>query len=133
MAEKALLATDVVVQKGNNILLIKRRNEPYKNSYALPGGFVEVGEEILSAAKRELKEETGLDIEKLNYTSVYSSPGRDPRGRVISFVFYAKIQVSEETKLCANDDAKEVKWFNIDNLPSLAFDHKKIIEDTMRI
>jgi len=110
-----------------HILLIKRRNEPYRNLWALPGGFVEPDELGMDAAKRELFEETGLENNSLKEFHVYDKPGRDPRGRTVTVVFYSF--VAEETLLIkAGDDAKEVKWFSLKHLPTLAFDHNEIID-----
>lgn len=118
---------DIIVKKGDAILLIKRRNAPYKNKYALPGGFINYGKETLEqAATRELKEETGLIAFNLFLLNNYSSPKRDSRGHVISHVYYT---TDTQGVLKAGDDAKEAKWFDINNLPKLAFDHNKIIND----
>lgn len=129
MVEKALLAADVVVfDNKRNVLLIKRKKEPFKDKYALPGGFVEEGEIVENAAKRELEEETGIkkDAKNLQRVGVYNEPRRDPRGRVVSFAF--KTFVEKQTPL-ARDDAKKADWFPLERMPELAFDHNKIIED----
>ncbi|MFW6014348.1 MAG: NUDIX domain-containing protein [Candidatus Nanoarchaeia archaeon] len=132
MAEKAFLATDIIVLKENNILLIKRKNEPYKSKYALPGGFVEKEERIEETTIRELWEETGIKVKEkdLGRIGVYSEPKRDPRGRVVSFVFKVEIEVK---KVKAGDDAEDANWFSLQNLPELAFDHEKIIEDAKKL
>ncbi len=132
MVEKALLAVDIIVLKDDYILLIKRKNEPYKGKYALPGGFVNEKERVEEAAIRELSEETGLYVTKKNLKNVgvYSEPKRDPRGRVISFAF--KFIAGEQIP-SAGDDAKEVKWFPLQDMPELSFDHKKIVEDATKI
>ena len=117
---------DVIVEKEEKILLIRRKYEPFKNVWALPGGFIDYGKETLEeAASRELKEETGLVTLSLKLFGVYSSPDRDPRGHTISHVYTAKVS----GKLRAWDDAKEAAYFPLDNLPELAFDHEKILED----
>ncbi|MCQ6253876.1 NUDIX hydrolase [Methanocaldococcus sp.] len=123
------VAVDGIVEKDNKILLIRRKNNPFKNCFALPGGFVECGETVENAIVREVYEETGLITKVKSLLGVYSSPDRDPRGHVISIVFILNIMRGE---LKAGDDAKEAKFFDINNLPKLAFDHKKIIEDYMR-
>ena len=108
-----------------NVLLIKRKNEPFRDQWALPGGFLEENEPMEEGAKRELEEETGLKIEKLQQVGAFGTPGRDPRGRTISIAFVGLIY--DEPKLKASDDALEVKWFNLNDLPDLAFDHSEII------
>ena len=114
------------------ILLIKRKNGPYKDMWAIPGGYLEYGKETLEeTAARELKEETSLivKIDDLALLGVYSNPQRDPRGHVISHVYVAKRYEGEPR---ANDDALEYAWFPVSNLPKLAFDHEKIINDYIR-
>ena len=108
------------------IVLVKRKNDPFKDNWALPGGFVEQEEHLPDAAKRELKEETGLAVEKNQQIGTFGTPGRDPRGRTISVVYLSLIELEE--KLTAADDAAEAAWFDIDNLPDLAFDHSEIIK-----
>lgn len=110
-----------------NILLIKRKNEPFKDFWALPGGYVEIDEDLEISATRELAEETGLKVTKLEQFRAYGTPNRDPRGRTISIVFHSILPFIE--KPSAGDDAKSAKWFKLENLPSLAFDHQQIIED----
>ncbi|MCJ7759245.1 MAG: NUDIX hydrolase [Gillisia sp.] len=110
-----------------NVLLIKRKNEPFRDQWALPGGFLEEDEIMLEGAKRELEEETGLKIEKLQQIGAFGAPGRDPRGRTISIAFVGLIRT--EAKVKASDDALEVKWFNLNDLPDLAFDHRAIISE----
>lgn len=118
---------DLIVLSKEKILLIQRKIEPFKNKWALPGGFLEYGEECLEdAAKRELEEETNLEAESLELIGVYSNPERDPRGHVISHVFVVK---NFKGKPLAGDDAKEAKWFSLLKLPRLAFDHNKILKD----
>lgn len=107
------------------ILLIRRKKEPFKNQWALPGGFLEKNETLEEAAIRELEEETGLKVEKLQQVKAFGDPGRDPRGRTISIVFLGKID--KEIQVHGNDDAKDAKWFDMNDLPDLAFDHLEII------
>lgn len=128
------VTTDIILLKELNleiyILLIKRLNNPYKNHWALPGGFVDENENLIDAAKRELKEETNINNISLNQFKTYGEPGRDPRGHTISIVYYSILkQTILDTK--AGDDAKEVKWFNIKQLPELAFDHAVIINEAI--
>lgn len=132
MVEKALLATDIVVFNGSHVLLIKRKNPPWQGYYALPGGLVNKDETVIDAAKRELEEETGVKATDLKEIDVYSTPGRDPRGRVVSFAFTTKVN-NPEPELKAADDALEAKWFPTEKLPELAFDHKEIIKDALKI
>lgn len=107
------------------ILLIQRKNDPFKGQWALPGGFLEENETMEDGAKRELEEETGLKIEKLQQVAAFGTPGRDPRGRTISIAFVGLIDA--EPKIKASDDAQDVKWFDLNDLPNLAFDHSEII------
>jgi 8-oxo-dGTP diphosphatase len=109
------------------VLLIKRGNEPFKGMWALPGGFIEMDEELEAAAARELAEETGLVDVELEQMRTYGTCGRDPRGRQITIVFLG-IVTKEADKIKAGDDAAEVKWFDADKLSEeLAFDHEEII------
>lgn len=108
------------------LLLIKRNNEPFKGRWALPGGFVEIDEEIEDSAARELAEETGLKGVPLEQLHTFGEIGRDPRGRQITIVFTG-IAKSGQDKIKAGDDAAEAKWFDIEKLPKdLAFDHDKV-------
>lgn len=108
-----------------NVLLIQRKNDPFKDQWALPGGFLEENETLEEGAKRELEEETGLKIEKLQQVRAFGAPGRDPRGRTISIAFVGRIDAEAMVK--ASDDAVDAKWFNLSDLPNLAFDHREII------
>jgi len=128
------IASDVIViskvQNLNYILLIQRLNDPYKGYWCLPGGFMEINEKIIDTAKRELFEETNLLLNDLTFFSYYDSINRDPRGRVISFVFYTILNYIPNN-ICAKDDAKTIDWFMLplnDNI-KLAFDHNNIIND----
>jgi ADP-ribose pyrophosphatase YjhB (NUDIX family) len=118
---------DIIIENNSGILLIKRKNPP--EGWALPGGFVDYGESLESAAVREVKEETGLDVELTRQFHTYSDPERDPRHHTITTVFVAKAA----GKAVAGDDAKEVGMFGRDDLPEqIAFDHRKIIQDYFR-
>ena len=110
------------------VLLIKRKNEPYKDCWAFPGGFVNMDESAEEAAIRELKEETGLEVSEVEQLKAYSNPDRDPRERVITIAFIAE---SEIKAVKGSDDAKEARWFDISNLPPLAFDHEDILRDAL--
>ncbi|MCD6515240.1 MAG: NUDIX domain-containing protein [Candidatus Asgardarchaeia archaeon] len=122
------IAVDIFAINDNlEFVLISRKNEPFKNYWALPGGFIEYGETAEQAAIREMKEETGLDVQVIDLVGVYSDPKRDPRGHVISITFLAKIIGGT---LKASTDAKIAKFFKTPP-EKLAFDHKKIIEDAL--
>jgi len=120
-----LPTVDIIIELDNKgIILIKRGKEPF--GWAIPGGFVDYGESLEEAARREAKEETSLEVELLGQLGAYSAPGRDPRHHTISVVFVAR--ASGEPK--ARDDAREAGVFTQENLPaSLAFDHNKILAD----
>lgn len=123
---------DTIIQKESHILLVKRKNEPFKDYFALPGGFVNEGERVEDAARRETREETSLDVELVDILGVYSDPNRDPRGHIMSTVFIGKISNSnEKTEALAHDDAAAIDWINLEEVEkiSLAFDHKNIISD----
>ena len=114
---------DVIIEIGSGIVLIKRKNPPH--GWALPGGFVDYGESLEAAARREALEETGLEIELLYQMHTYSSPERDPRQHTISTIFLARA----EGEPVAGDDAAEAVIYPLDTLPELVFDHKEIIHD----
>lgn len=131
MAEKTVrAAVDVVISKGDsNVLLVKRKNEPFSGKWALPGGMVDYGETVEQAAIREAKEETGLDVELEGLLGVYSDPERDPRGQVISIVFAASEKGGKlKNKTKETDDAMWALLTKTDGI-QLAFDHAAIIED----
>lgn len=109
------------------VLLIQRAGEPFKGSWALPGGFVEEHERLIDAASRELKEETGIDFTDLEQLYTAGDPGRDPRGWTVSVVYLARVAPEQLTAI-AGDDAAAVKWFPLDKLPKLAFDHAMILD-----
>lgn len=125
---------DIIIEQNSKILMIRRKNEPYKGCLALPGGFVNEGERIEDAARREANEETSLNIGLSEILGVYSDPKRDPRGHLMSTVFIAVIPVGNDTEAVqasARDDAAEIHWINLDDLDNstIAFDHKKILFD----
>lgn len=119
------LAVDCVILLEGKVLAIHRRNPPL--GWALPGGFVEYGETVEQAVRREMKEETGLELEDLRQFRVYSDPKRDPRGHVVSVVFTARGLGKPE----AGDDADRYRLIDLDNIPEseLVFDHAKILRD----
>lgn len=112
------------------VLLVKRANEPFKDEWALPGGFLEENETLEQCASRELKEETGIADVELTEVGAFSAPGRDPRGRTVSVAYFALVN-KDECAPRAADDAKEVAWFDLEALPALAFDHSDIIVKAM--
>ena len=124
-----LLAVDAVILFQDGIVLIKRDNPPFAGSYALPGGFVEVGETVEAAVVREACEETGLVIELQGLVGIYSNPARDPRGHVVSAAFLAK----GSGVLLAGSDARSAQVFPLESLPPLAFDHDEIIRDALSL
>lgn len=131
--KKPSLTVDIVIINiGKELILIKRKNEPYKNFWAIPGGFVEYGETVENAAIREAKEETNIDVELLDICGVYSNPKRDPRGHVISIGFLAKGDIKN---MNAGDDAKDIHLFSIKDLKNinLAFDHDIILKDALNL
>jgi 8-oxo-dGTP diphosphatase len=124
-----LLTVDLIltlVDGPKGVVLIERKHPPY--GWALPGGFVDVGESVAQAAVREAKEETSLDVNLDEQFFAYSDPSRDPRGATCSIVFLA--HASGQPR--AADDAKNVRVFPLDALPPLAFDHKQILDDYRR-
>lgn len=124
------LTVDCVVFDGDRVVLIRRKNEPFRGQFALPGGFVDRGETVEAACARELLEETGLLVTRLRLVGVYSDPKRDPRGHTVTVAFIGEADVS---KLRAGDDAAAVElvadWRN----QTIAFDHRQIIADAWRL
>ncbi len=118
---------DAIIERDDSIILIKRKNKPFKGSWALPGGFVEYSEKVEDALIREVLEETGLKVDDMKFHNVYSEKGRDPRGHVISLCYV--VHGSGDVK--AGDDAAEARFFSSEELDSvdLAFDHEKILKD----
>ena len=125
----ALTVDAAVFHKGETkteVLLIQRKNPPFQGGWALPGGFVDMDETLETAVHRELFEETGLKNIVLRQMHAFSTPGRDPRGHTISVVFWGMLEDEQTAK--AGDDAQYADWFDLDNLPKLAFDHKDVVE-----
>ena len=124
---------DVIVQKDNAVLMVRRAKDPFKGMLALPGGFINRGEAAEDAAKREAKEETSLDIEPIEILGVYSDPKRDPRGHSMSTVFVSII-VGGDAR--AGDDAADIEWLAIDRIAkssgNIAFDHSLILSDYVK-
>ena len=128
---RAALTDDALVHTEENgmdyLLLIRRGTQPFKGSWALPGGFLNIDELLETACRRELKEETGLDIKKMTPFKAFDAIHRDPRQRTVTFVFSAKLP--EKTVVKGADDADGARWFPLNNLPDLAFDHLEIVKD----
>jgi len=134
------LTVDVVAlgsgASGASLLLVQRAHDPYVGAWALPGGFVEEGERVSAAALRELAEETALDLRwdsagaPLALLGVYDTPGRDPRGWTVSIVYLARLEGEPEVR--GGDDASRARWWPVDRLPALAFDHALIVADALR-
>lgn len=133
MRQKISVTTDSAIfvgqKKDIKILLVQRKVDPFKGQWALPGGFLETEEPFEDGAKRELREETGLLISSLTQLKTYGTPGRDPRGRTITIAFVGELQ--SEEKVNAADDAADAKWFDIEDLPPLAFDHDEVVQDAI--
>lgn len=129
--ETIKLSVDAVVfgydSQELSVLLVKRKYEPFKGSWALPGGFVLVGESLEEAVERELYEETGVNINYLEQLYTFGNVNRDPRGRVVSVAYFGLVK-PEGFILHASTDAVEAQWFTVTQLPILSFDHSNIIE-----
>jgi len=126
----ALTADCVVFDSQDRVLLIRRGRPPFEGDYALPGGFVEVGETVEDACRRELKEETGIEVRELKLVGVYSDPKRDPRGHTCSVAYLAQVATA---KLTAGDDAAAAEWVEDWRREKLAFDHADIIADAVTV
>lgn len=130
------VAVDAIVfgyskKEGVSVLLIQRKYEPYKNNWALPGGFVLADESLETAVIRELQEETGITVNYLEQLYSFGEPDRDPRQRVISIAYFGLVKTSQFRELKASTDAENAAWFSIKKLPALAFDHKQIIRQAI--
>ncbi len=127
--QPAPTADVIIYDEEKGIVLIERLNEPL--GYALPGGFIDMGEQCEHAAIREMKEETNLDVELLGLLGVYSEPNRDPRFHTMTTVYVGKAK--DVSKLKAGDDAKKAKFYPLNEIPSpLCFDHAKVVEDFLK-
>lgn len=130
------VAVDAIVfgyskKEGVSLLLIQRKYEPHKNSWALPGGFVLAHESLETAVIRELQEETGITVNYLEQLYSFGEPDRDPRQRVISIAYFGLVKTSQFQELKASTDAENAAWFSVKKLPTLAFDHKQIIRQAV--
>ena len=131
---RPMLTADCVVTRADGtLLLVQRGRDPYRGCWALPGGFMEMDETIEHCAARELHEETGIAVEPnaLTLIGVYSAPGRDPRGRTVTAAY--RLEVPLGTAATAGDDAAQLRWWPLDALPPLAFDHHQIVTDALRL
>jgi 8-oxo-dGTP diphosphatase len=127
-----VVTVDCIIYRKNTediyeVVLIKRAKDPFKNKWALPGGFLEMDEELEAAAKRELFEETGIDHNALQQIFTVGTIGRDPRQRTISII-YSGMYDTKTMQIKAGDDASAARWFSITELPPLAFDHNAVIQ-----
>jgi 8-oxo-dGTP diphosphatase len=123
------VTVDIVLvsrERRPRVLLIRRKHDPFAGLWAIPGGFVDMDEALEVAARRELAEETGVRLTKLEQLGTFGDPGRDPRGRTISVVYLARVSAARLRPQGA-DDASEAAWHLLGRLPPLAFDHDKIL------
>jgi 8-oxo-dGTP diphosphatase len=124
------VTVDIIIFRlsGNRpeVLLIERANEPFRGKWALPGGFVDKDEALEDAAARELAEETGLRGILLTQMHAFGTPGRDPRGHTVSVVYVGYLP--EGAVAVAGDDAVNTEWFGLEEIPEMAFDHRKVID-----
>jgi 8-oxo-dGTP diphosphatase len=116
----------VTLEEKPRVLLIQRKHDPFVGCWALPGGFVDEGERLVDAARRELLEETSVEDVELEQLHAFGDPGRDPRGWTVTITFLARVPPAS-LKPKAADDAAAVEWFPFDALPALAFDHSEIL------
>jgi 8-oxo-dGTP diphosphatase len=126
----ALTVDCVVFDAKGRVLLVRRKFPPFEGGYALPGGFVEIGERVEEACRRELKEETGVEVGPFQLIGVYSDPARDPRGHTCSVAYLAQVGSTEAT---AGDDAAAVEWVENWRSVALAFDHAAILADAAKL
>jgi 8-oxo-dGTP diphosphatase len=129
MSEKKspMITVDAIIERDGKILMIKRKNEPFKGAWALPGGFIEYNESAEDAVRREVKEETNMELSIKSLLGVYSKPGRDPRGHVISICYTGSAKGREK----GGTDAADAAFFTTDEIKRLkiAFDHRDILND----
>ena len=119
---------DVILQRGSKVLMVRRKKDPFKSQLALPGGFVNEGETVEDAMKRETMEETSLEVEPIDILGVYSDPERDPRKHIMSVVFVGIIVGGSDR---AGDDAESIEWVDLADIErqQIAFDHATILRD----
>lgn len=129
-ATPSLTVDCIVIDAADRVLLIRRGHPPFVGAYAIPGGFVDVGETVEDACRRELLEETGVKAGKLHLLGVYSDPKRDPRGHTCSVAFLTRLK---RAAAVAGDDAASVEWVPLARRTRMAFDHGKILQDARRM
>ncbi|HEO72316.1 MAG TPA: NUDIX hydrolase [Candidatus Hydrogenedentes bacterium] len=127
---RPMVTVDAVIftlrEEALHVLLIERRNEPFKGAWALPGGFVDIDEDLEEAVKRELEEETSLTDARLAQFHAFGKPGRDPRGRSIAVAYWGVVDAAH-CQPGPGDDAAKAAWFRFSRIPKLAFDHNTIV------
>ncbi len=130
--ERPSVTTDVVIftvrDNDLKVLLVQRRDYPYKDMWAIPGGFVNMSESLEAGARRELEEETGVQDVYMEQLYTFGDPGRDPRTRVITVAYFALVEARQVRPLRAGSDAQDANWFSVYDLPPLAFDHAKVLD-----
>jgi 8-oxo-dGTP diphosphatase len=132
MPKTPALTTDCVIfDPEGRVLLIRRKNEPFRGGYALPGGFVDIGETVEAACRREVYEEAGIEVGKLSLVGVYSDPHRDPRGHTVSVAYLAQLPHILAPR--AGSDAEGAEWVENWRKQTLAFDHAQILADAERL
>ena len=126
---RPMITVDIIayVPHVQKILLITRKNEPFQGYQALPGGYLDMEETACQAAVRELREETGLKVETVEFLGYYDAVSRDPRGRTVTLTFYTLLD--KEGPVSGSSDAVKAEWIAVDSLPKLAFDHERMLED----
>jgi 8-oxo-dGTP diphosphatase len=122
----ALTSDCVIFDPSSRVLLIRRKHDPYAGCYALPGGFVEIGETVEAACRREAREETGIEVGELRLVGVYSDPGRDPRGHTVSIAYATELSAAASPR--SGSDAASAEWIADWRKLRLAFDHSRILE-----
>lgn len=129
--ENPIPTVDTIIDNDSKVLFIKRNKEPFVGKMVFPGGFMKKGETAEYAAKREVKEETSLDIELVNILGVYSDPNRDPRGHIMSTVFIGTLSPNSNKEPVSGDGVANTKWISLDDFEQedFGFDHKKILKD----
>ena len=124
------LTIDAVILIGNKVVLMKRATEPFRGKWVLPGGIVGINERLEDAVRREVREETGIDVRVEKLVGVYDALGRDPRGRSVSIAYLCS---AEKLVATSTEEALEIKTFAFDELPAMGFDHEQIVRDCQRL
>lgn len=132
MTEIVRVTTDcVIIAPDSRIFVVRRKFEPFQHKLALPGGYVEAGESVPDACRREVEEEAGIKVDRLRLIGVYSDPGRDPRGPVVSVAYMT--QVDSFNYAAGLDEVEDAQWTSTHDKLDLAFDHNQILEDAKKI